>query len=128
MPRHGTPETRMYRSVSSTPMDVRAYPRSLSLPNQIPRLHSSPATSRRLQTTRPMSVEGPLDLYFNASPPSGDGAHGERQVFGRSFASPRGSERWVPGSRISFTAISASPGLAPTPRIAFRSAPIDRPP
>src|SRR5712691_7107125 len=77
--------------------------------------------SRRLQTTRPMSVEAPLDLYFNDSPPSGDGAHGEIQVFGRSFASPRLSDRWAPWARISFTAISESPGFTSTPRIASRS-------
>src|SRR2546421_13041211 len=77
--------------------------------------------SRRLQTTRPMSVEGPLDLYFNDSPPSGDGAHGEIQVLGRSFASPRVSERWAPWARISFTATSESPGFTSTPRIASRS-------
>src|SRR2546426_11627690 len=41
-------------------------------------------------------LKGPLDLYFNDSPPSGDGAHGEIQVFGRSFARPRVSERWAP--------------------------------
>src|SRR2546426_11417142 len=128
MPRHGTHETRMSRSVSSTATDVRAYRHLLSLPHQIPRLHRLRRTaSRRLQTTRPMSVEGPLDLYFNDSPPSGDGAHGEIQVFGRSFARPRLSERWAPWARISFTATSESPGFTSTPRMASRSTRIDSP-
>src|SRR5207249_11546732 len=63
-------------------------------------------------------AEGPPPVYFNDSPPSGDGAHGENQVFGRIFASPRLSKRCAPLARISFTAISESPRFTSTPRIA----------
>src|SRR5256885_2136504 len=98
MPRHGTPETRMCRSVSSTATDVRAYLRSLSLPNQIPRLHSSApdrkssladhATKCRLKdrsisisTIRRLQVTARMEKFMSSgevSPDRGTPADGPR--------------------------------------------------
>src|SRR3989442_3465732 len=95
--------------------------------SEIPRLIRVRCPRLPLAGMRIATTEEPPDRYFNDSPASGDGNHGRTYSFGRSLPSPRVSENWAPWTRISLIAISESPGLRSTPRIASRSTRTVRP-
>src|SRR5205814_1304097 len=94
-------------------------------------VHAEPTAQSFLQTVPP------ADRVFRGPSPGFDravhcrlqlaGAMGKSKLFGRSFASPRVSEKWAPWARISLIAFSESPRFTSTPRIASRRTRIVRP-
>src|SRR2546427_7049254 len=88
----------MSRSASSSATDVRAclHWTCLCPPFCNPPSDSSPLPANATGKMRIATTEEPLDRYFNDSPPSGDGSHGENLLLRQESRQPAGLRKLSP--------------------------------